>query len=367
VIRDAGFTTVYWRMLWEGHPMDDMLFFSHRTQAEIFRAKKDVENTPYRWDPHELRWPIEVAHRLGMKLYAWVVPYNDGAPPGATAEYGVEAKPYRFAYGPVYETQPVYQWKFVRDHPEYQLVDRAGKRHHYGVLEWAHPEARRAWLDDIRLVLDRYDVDGLYVDTRTECMSPEYADQYGFNPPVVEEYRRRYGVNILEEDFDLEKWRALRGEYFTLFLKEISDLVHAKGKPLSMGTSRGDYIGFPLGNMKLEWRKWIAERIVDEFHIDEHGWAWGKQGYGYVTDFATGRGLKPYEAAIREDYGPLCKKSGVKLLFKCSPYRPRPLDEPCCHGRSAPAAKPAAADWCDRVRGMTEFDGSIDRPPVGYK
>ncbi|PYV19968.1 MAG: hypothetical protein DMG07_00620, partial [Acidobacteria bacterium] len=105
-IRDAGFTTIYWRMLWEGHPMDDMLFFSHRTQAEIFQAKKDVENTPYRWDPHELRWPIEVAHRLGMKLYAWVVPYNDGAPPGATAQYGVTPTPYKFAYGPVYETQP---------------------------------------------------------------------------------------------------------------------------------------------------------------------------------------------------------------------------------------------------------------------
>jgi hypothetical protein len=42
----------------------------------------------------------------------------------------------------------------------------------------------------------------------------EHADQYGFNRPIVEEYERRYGVSILEKDFDLENWRSFRGEYF---------------------------------------------------------------------------------------------------------------------------------------------------------
>ncbi len=82
---------------------------------------------------------------------------------------------------------------------------------------------------------------------RTECMAPDHADQFGFNQPIVDEFCRRYRVDILTQDFDLEAWRALRGEYFTLFLREISDVVHSKGKLLSLGTARGDYIGFPLG------------------------------------------------------------------------------------------------------------------------
>ena len=294
-LRDAGFTTVYWRMLWEGHPMENIIFYSSAVQQQIYQAKQNFQNTPYAWDPYEIRWPIEVAHRLGLKFYGWIVPYNEGAPPGAHREYGIEPLPEHYPYGLVYATEFGCQTKFVHDHPEYQLVDRQGKKYHYGVLEWAYPEARDYWLKDLKLILDKYEVDGVYVDTRTECMSPEFADQYGFNEPIVQEYQRRYGVNILEEDFDLEQWRALRSEYFTLLLKEMSQLVHARGKQFCVGTSRGDYIGFPLGNMKLQWRQWISERIIDELLMETHGWAWGKQGYGYVTDFPTGRGLKPFE------------------------------------------------------------------------
>ena len=206
------------------------------------------------------------------------------------------------AGGVYYQTEFTWQSKFVHDNPQYQSIDRRQKRYHHGVLEWIYPEARRYWLDDVKQILDRYAVDGIYMDTRTELMSPEHADQFGFNEPIVREFKQRYGVNILEEDFDVELWRSLRGEYFTLFLEEMARLIHSKGKLFSLGTSRGDYIGFPLGNMKLHWRDWIAKKTIDELHLDEHGWGWGPQGYGYLTDFATSRGLKPLDAALREDY-----------------------------------------------------------------
>jgi hypothetical protein len=341
-LKEQGFSVIYWRMLWEGAPDDEIDKYSYRVQAEEAQMKKEFENTPYAWDPHELGWPIAVAHRLGMKLYAWIVPHNMGAPPGAYAELGFAPSLYSYPGATIYETQFPYQFKFVREHPEYQLVDRKGKRPHYGVLEWAYPEARRYWIGLIKTILDKYDVDGIYMDTRTECMAPELADQFGFNEPIVEEFQRRYGVDIRKEDFDLENWRELRGAYFTLFLKEASAVIHGKGKPFSLGTARGDYIGFPLGNMKLEWRKWINEKIIDELHLDEQGWAWGTHGYGYLTDKITGRGLEPIDEMVRKAYEPLCREYGVKLYFYPALY----------------SGKDAA--WKQRVARMPEFDGIID-------
>src|SRR5579862_7943658 len=34
-LRDAGFTTVYWRLLWEGHAVENILFYSSQSQPQI--------------------------------------------------------------------------------------------------------------------------------------------------------------------------------------------------------------------------------------------------------------------------------------------------------------------------------------------
>src|SRR5579872_4950530 len=112
-LRDAGFTTVYWRLLWEGHPIENVIFYSSQSQPQIHQAKSSFENTPYAWDPHEIRWPIEVAHKLGLKFYAWIVVYNEGAPPGALQEYGIPPLAINYPYGLVYESEFPYQTKFV--------------------------------------------------------------------------------------------------------------------------------------------------------------------------------------------------------------------------------------------------------------
>ena len=343
-LKEKGTTVIYWRLFWDGAPDEEVEKYSLRVQMEKDRLRREFTDTPYAWDPHELRWPIAVAHKLGMKLYAWLVPYNMGAPPGAYAELGINPSPVHYPAVTIMETQFPWVYVFARKNPQYQLVDRTGRRYHYGVMEWAYPEARRYWTNIIQDVVGRYDVDGVYLDTRTECMAPDFADQFGFNDPVVEEYKRRHGADIRTQDFDLDQWRQLRGEYFTQFLREAAAVIHSKGKPLSLGTARGDYIGFPLGNMKLEWRKWISEKIVDELHLDEQGWAWGRHGYGYLTDPVTGRGLRPIDEMVRSDYGPLARRSGVKLYFKPGLY---------------PSQDEA---WKQRVAALPEFDGVIERP-----
>ena len=367
-LKQSGFTTIYWRLVWDGHPVPEAFrFYSSQLVHDIARIQKEMANTPYAWDPHEIRWPLEVAHKQGMKFFAWVTLYNEGCPPGSYRDYGVPPTPIQYPWGLVYQTENPWQTNFVYNHPEYQMVDRSGKRYHCGNLEWAYPEARQYWVNEVKLILEKYDVDGIHVNTRTEGPSPEHADQFGFNEPVVKEYERRYGVNILEEDFDLEKWRSLRGEYFTQLLRELSQVIHAKGKIFSLGTSAGDYIGYPLGNMKLEWRKWISEKLIDWLNLNELGWGFGKQGYGYLTDYATGRGLKPFDQAVREDYGPLCKEHGVRLNFLCVPKGPstgpRPTSHPCCMGRATPSAIKHPPDYCETMPRMPEFSGVIFQAP----
>src|SRR5690348_2640333 len=46
LIKEAGATHIYWRMLWEGHPIDHMLFYGNNLQARNWRLKQKFENTP---------------------------------------------------------------------------------------------------------------------------------------------------------------------------------------------------------------------------------------------------------------------------------------------------------------------------------
>src|SRR5262249_3797241 len=154
-------SVIYWRLFWDGAPDDEVEKYSFRVQVEKDQLRRLFAGTPYAWDPHELRWPVAVAHRLGMQLYAWIVPYNMGAPPGARAELGIRPSPVRYPAVTIQETEFPWMYRFAREHPEYQLVDRNGRRHHYGVMEWAYPEARRYWTNLVQDIVTRYDVDGL--------------------------------------------------------------------------------------------------------------------------------------------------------------------------------------------------------------
>ena len=105
---------------------------------------------------------------------------------------------------------------------------------------------------------------------------------YGFNPPVVAEYQRRWGVDILTEPFDVEKWKQLQGEYFTLFLRELKQELARHRLPLQVSVN---YLmlrklswwrknNVPM-NFAYEWEKWIAEDIADSIELKYIPWRWG--------------------------------------------------------------------------------------------
>ena len=98
-----------------------------------------------------------------------------------------------------------------------------GKTPYTTTLCPAHPEVRQYWLDQIQEFID-WGVDGVEFRWAAHQDTREW-DAYGFNEPVVAEYQKRCGLDIRHEDFDRTKWRQLRGEYYTQFLRDAKTLV----------------------------------------------------------------------------------------------------------------------------------------------
>ncbi len=138
-----------------------------------------------------------------------------------------------------YSPTTPFPWQdhFTIDHPEFQTVDRRGN-YHWGVLEMAYPECRKLMVDRIKTFITDYKTDGVYVCTRTHSLPALHADQFGFSPPIVNEMRKRFGVDITKDsrfdyqskDFDsnndlVEAWRKLRGEYVVQFYRELRQAI----------------------------------------------------------------------------------------------------------------------------------------------
>jgi hypothetical protein len=260
------------------------------------------------WDSGLLAAAVDALKSAGIEMYMWISIIDEGCPP--TVAYA--------------DTVPwPWQSRFFRDHPQYQACDRTptenGRKYQWGIPEFAYPEVRAHILSEITFFSDKFAFDGVFLSFRSHSPPPEHGDQFGFNAPVVEEYQRRYGKNILREDFDLERWRALRGEYFTTFLRQVHDHVSAHGQKLSLGVPQGEHAGPPVGNMQLQWRNWVSEKLVGELVIGHHTLTrsiyrhhW-QLGWGYVQDQDGRVGLPPVEQALEEGYGPFCQKHGVKV------------------------------------------------------
>jgi len=91
------------------------------------------------------------------------------------------------------------------------------------------------------------------------------------------------------------------GRIFTLFLKENGGGDSFEGQ-LFLGTSRVTILG-SLGNMKLEWRKWVSgESRTTAISTSMVGL--GSAGYG-MSRLGHWTGLKPLDAASVKTMGPL--------------------------------------------------------------
>ena len=168
------------------------------------------------------------------------------------------------------------------EHPEWVPVDKYGKRRQGGTIEFAYPEARKALVDLHIQVFKDADYSGMVFLTYVENFSLRFEDEYGYSEPIVQEFKKRYGVDIRTQEFtkygSKYDWHRLRGEYVTAYLRELKTELNKLGGKLGvfMNPDRPNYpmtwATLPhthptIGAMYMDYQTWIKDGIVDKLIV----------------------------------------------------------------------------------------------------
>jgi HEAT repeat protein len=204
------------------------------------------------------RVAVEAAHQRGMEIWLTYGLFDNGS----QADAGYAGFPYAA------------EDKLRILHPEWAPLNKWGTWRQGGPLEFAYPAARRAMAEYLtQYVLDG-DYDGLSLLTYAENFSQRYEFEFGYGPPIVKEFQRRYGVNILRDKFDKQKWAGLRGEYVEIFLRDLRSRLEKHGKKLAIVVDGRDPRRPTLWNVDggvrtagaFQWspEQWLTNETVDE-------------------------------------------------------------------------------------------------------
>jgi hypothetical protein len=326
---ELGAATLHWREV-----------RTRRDHARYYAARGNPRTQERRI--REIAWDDfavvpRLAHERGMRAELYVSILDEGRPLLTRRER------LRSFHNAMHGQHVTWQTRVSREHPEYAAVDREGATRQWGVLCFGYPEVRDHFRQRILGYLDGYAWDGVFLCLRTQARPAAWADQFGFNAPVREAMRARHGVDILQQDFDLAAWRTLQGEFFTAFLRELRADLRQLGVGLSVGVPRGDIIGPPVGNWPLSWRTWAADGLIDALVIDQNSsqcpsmWhqLWPMhRGYGYLQNPLDDLHLPPLETMLRDDYGPVTRRTGI-ALYVARQWHPR-----CAEDEAALRAAP---------------------------
>ena len=304
---DLGVSAIHWRLFRKHLKGRFQVASGHRHPSQIQMVD---------WD--DLVIIPTLAKEVGLKSYLYVSLLDEGWPLPPK-------KVRRISFHNVMHGQHVsWQTDFSRKHPEFALADRTGEHRQWGVLCLAYPEVRMHFCQRFLNLLSGHSFDGLFVCLRSQSRPADFADQYGFNEPIRVDYQQRYGRDICTQDFDLQAWRDLCGEYITIFLKELRHELNFLDVNLAVGVTRGDVLGPPLGNTTLNWPAWVKQNLIDELVINQNSsqcpsmWhqLWPMhRGYGYKQNYLDGYNLPSLQDHLRATYAPVFEKGTVKLYI----------------------------------------------------
>ena len=204
---------------------------------------------------------VKAAHDRGMKIWLTYGLFDNGSP----ADVGFGGFPYAA------------EDKIRIEHPEWAPVNKYGTWRQGGPIELAYPEARKAMVDYLAKYTLEGNYDGMAFLTYAENYSLRYEDEFGYSQPIVDEFKKRHGVDICTQEFDREAWAKLRGEYLTQFMRELHAALKADGKKIAVSVD-GKNPNLPClwnleggvrtaGKLWMDIETWVKEGVVDEINL----------------------------------------------------------------------------------------------------
>lgn len=209
---------------------------------------------------------VKAAHERGMEIWGVGSLWDWGAP-ADTPGFG----DYPFAF----------ESRLRLEHPEWSPADRHGVRRQGGPIELAYPEARQALVQLITEETFRAGYDGITFLTYVENYSLRFQDEFGYSDPIVQDFRKRHGIDLRRESFrrgaSREDWMRLRGTYVTAFLRELRAALAARGVKLGMIVNSNDprqpqswnvpQLMLTAGRHHMDVDTWVREGLVDALLI----------------------------------------------------------------------------------------------------
>ena len=134
----------------------------------------------------------------------------------------------------------------------------------------AYPEVVKLWSGWVDRILHT-GVDGLSVRLNSHGGCNDEPNEYGFNEPLMVEYRERFGIDALEDDLVLKRLPLIRGEHVTAFLRETARKVRGAGKKMQVHMHPDAFRPNPsprerywsLTNIDYDWRSSMREGMMD--------------------------------------------------------------------------------------------------------
>ena len=345
-MQSLGVKRVYWR----GEQDLDVVKYG-RLRSE-FPVRFDYWNKWQRRLNMDLKLndvAVKEAHKRGIEIYM-VQSLLDF---GASADTGYAELPYP------------YEDKLRTDFPNFSPVDRTGFRHQAGPVEFAYPEMRSKFIQRMVGEVTQRGYDGVQLYTYFENFGTRFQGEFGFNDPIVNEYKRRYGVDIRAGEPDLKLWSDLRGEYVTTLLADLHKSLNSQKRKLAVCLSANNpdtMQEWPLEtgrvNMALtmDWRKWTRDTLVDEISIMGGG---DDKGVAFASQIIAVKGTKPLQITIfseRPFHAPFdaLAPQGFAVICWSAPVATQPMER--CTWDLPTIDALTSTDWKQRAQFLAEVE-----------
>jgi hypothetical protein len=268
---------------------------------------------------------VKYGHEIGLKVIIWLDIFDDGF--------------------------PGFRSKFLDEHPQCQWTGRDGTTRYEGLMSYAWPEARAFRVAQAKELLD-LGADGIHCSTSAHARhlrNVHEIDYYGYEQPVVDEFRKRHGVDILTaKDFDREAWHDIKGEMMDKLYRDLAEACHQRGKELWIGMQIGRHTNMSsdsyfgdnvVARYANHWKLLVDEGVADTFILGDYEFMRRGKSIPYwqaKKDIVPAEGEDLFGWAARE-YKPYCAGKTKLILFgEWLPGDPKELDG-------------VLAEWSERV------------------